>query len=112
MIWDQPAEPSPKAARLALILAAALGLLVVGLNLISPTGFQITPDRFMNLVDKGVVERVELGKRTIQAQLTQTMQFAQGGQRLRTSSVSVIIDGSLSGYDFEGRGIAVTRGGG
>ena len=93
------------------MLAVALGLIVVGLNLISAHAFQIPPDRFIELVDKGVVERVDLGERILQAKLTQRIQFAQGGQRLRTSTVSVIIDGSLSGYDFEGRGIAVTHGG-
>ena len=113
-------ETAPSVARLALLLAAFLGLIVVGLNLVAPRPFQVSQDQFLELIDKGAVASIEIGNHGLRSVLLSSMEFDQRGRRVRTQQVRVdlgettadnritIADSAMAIADFEARGIAIS----
>lgn len=113
-------ETAPSVARLALLLAAFLGLIVVGLNLVAPRPFQVSQEQFLELIDKGAVASIEIGDHGLRSVLLSSMEFDQRGRRVRTQQVRVelgemtadnkitIADSAMAIADFEARGIAIS----
>ena len=100
-------ETSPSAARIALALAAFLGLVVVGLNLVAPQAFRVSQNQFRELVDSGAIVSIEIGERTLRGELAGSMEFGQQGRRVQTEQVSVVRDGSVDIADLEAKGIRI-----
>ena len=108
----EPEPSSPSTVRFALLLAAFLALVVLGLDALSPQAVRVPPERLAELLEQGIVERISVDDRSLQGDLTRRIDVEQGGRRLPARRVSVSLEEFTEPPDFDAfrqRGVNVER---